>query len=79
MTKDLYGQYTTYDFWRTLRTSGFLALMGRIGSAFDNAMAEMFFAMLKTELAYRRSWPTRHELEMEVYSYLEGIYNSRQH
>ena len=32
---------------------------------------------LKRELIYRRSWPTRHELEMEVFSYLEGFYNTR--
>jgi hypothetical protein len=32
---------------------------------------------LKTELIDRRSWPTRHELEMEVFSYLEGFYNTR--
>lgn len=51
--------------------------MGRVGSAFDNAMAETFFATLKAELVYRRSWPTRHELEMEVFSYLEGFYNPR--
>ncbi|WP_368796171.1 IS3 family transposase [Kocuria sp. CPCC 205258] len=49
--------------------------MGRVGSAFDDAMAAMFFATLRTELVYRRSWPTRHELEMEVFSYLEGFYN----
>ena len=35
------------------------------------------FATLKTELIYRRSWPTRHQLEMEVFSYLEGFYNTR--
>ena len=51
--------------------------MGRVGSAFDNAMAESVFATLKTELIYRRSWPTRHDLEMEVFSYLEGFYNTR--
>ncbi|WP_309133601.1 IS3 family transposase [Cellulomonas sp.] len=32
---------------------------------------------MKTELVYRRSWPTRHALEMEVFSYLEGFYNTR--
>ena len=71
------GQYTSYEFGKTLRTSGLLASMGRIGSAFDNALAESVFATLKTELIYRRSWPTRHELEMEVFSYLEGFYNTR--
>ena len=46
-------------------------------SAYDNAMAESVFVTLKTELVYRRSWASRHELEMEVFSYLEGFYNPR--
>ena len=71
------SQYTSYEFGKALRASGLLASMGRVGSAFDNAMAESVFATLKTELIYRRSWPTRHELEMEVFSYLEGFYNTR--
>ena len=71
------AQYTSYEFGRALRASGLLASMGRVGSAFDNAMAESVFATVKTELIYRRSWPTRHELEMEVFSYLEGFYNTR--
>ncbi|MGY2004630.1 IS3 family transposase [Blastococcus sp. SYSU DS1024] len=71
------SQYTSYDFGKTLRTSGLLASMGRVGSAYDNAMAESFFATLKAELVYRRAWPTRHELEMEVFSYIEGFYNTR--
>ncbi len=62
---------------KALRASGLLASMGRVGSAFDNAMAESVFATLKTELVYRRAWPTRHELEMEVFSYIEGFYNTR--
>ncbi len=70
-------QYTSYEFGKALRASGLLASMGRVGSAFDNAMAESVFATLKSELIYRRSWPTRHELEMEVFSYLEGFYNTR--
>ncbi|MHA6781751.1 IS3 family transposase [Pseudonocardia saturnea] len=68
-------QYTSIDFGRTLRTSGVVASMGSIGDAFDNAMAESFFATLKEEMIYRRAWPTRHELEMEVFSFIEGFYN----
>ena len=40
-------------------------------------MAESVFATLKTELIYRRSWPTRHEVEMEVFSDLEVFHNRR--
>lgn len=68
-------QYTSIDFGRTLRTSGVVASMGSVGDAFDNAMAESFFATLKEELVYRRAWSTRHELEMEVFSFIEGFYN----
>jgi transposase InsO family protein len=68
-------QYTSIDFGRTLRTSGVVASMGSIGDAFDNAMAESFFATLKEEMIYRRAWPTRHEIEMEVFSFIEGFYN----
>jgi putative transposase len=68
-------QYASIDFGRTLRTSGVVASMGSIGDAFDNAMAESFFATLKEEMIYRRAWPTRHELEMEVFSFIEGFYN----
>jgi putative transposase len=72
-------QYTSYEFGKALRASGLLASVGRVGSAFDNAMAESMFATVKTELIYRRAWPSRHALEMEVFSYLEGFYNSRRH
>lgn len=51
--------------------------MGRVGSASDSEMVGTFVATLKTELVYRRSWPTRHELEREFFSYLEGFYNFR--
>ena len=32
--------------------------MGTVGDAYDNAMAESFFATLECELVDRRSWPT---------------------
>ncbi len=71
------SQYTSYELGKTLRTSGLLASMGRVGSAFGNAMAESFLATLKAELVYRRAWPTRHELQMEVFPYIEGFYDPR--
>jgi hypothetical protein len=32
---------------------------------------------LKTELVYTRSWSSRHQLESQVFSYIEGFYNPR--
>jgi transposase InsO family protein len=49
--------------------------MGSTGVCWDNAVAETFFATLKKELVYRRTWPTRRELETEIFEYIEGFYN----
>jgi putative transposase len=51
--------------------------MGRVGSAYDNALAESFIATLKTELLYpHSSWPTRECARMGIFEYLEeGFYN----
>ncbi|MFI5797268.1 hypothetical protein [Streptomyces sp. NPDC051677] len=35
--------------------------MGRVGSSYDNALAESFFATLKRELPYGSRWLTRPE------------------
>ena len=49
--------------------------MGSRGDAYDNAVAESFFATLKKELIRRRSWPSRRELIGEVFEYIEAFYN----
>ena len=51
--------------------------MGRVGSAYDNALAESFVATLKTELLYRNSWPTRQMARTAIFEYIEGFYNTR--
>ncbi len=51
--------------------------MGSVADAYDNALAESFIASLKTELLYRRSWPTRESVRMATFEYIETFYNSR--
>lgn len=51
--------------------------MGYTGVCWDNAMAESFFATLKTEFYYRRVWPTRKRARIEVGAWIEGRYNRR--
>ena len=41
------------------------------------AMAGSFFGSLKTELYYRRVWPTRKRAKMEVGAWIEDHYNRR--
>ena len=52
-------QYTSLGFGRKLRESGILPSMGAVGTAYDNAVAESFFASLKKDLIHRDAWPTR--------------------
>ena len=49
--------------------------MGSVGDAYDNAMAESFFATLECELLARRSFPTRAAARLALFEYMEGWYN----
>lgn len=51
--------------------------MGTVGDAYDNAMAESFFASLECELIARRSWKTKTEVRLAVFTWIEGWYNPR--
>ena len=51
--------------------------MGYTGICWDNAMAESFFATLKTEFYYRRIWPTKKRARSEVGNWIEDRYNRR--
>ena len=69
------SQFVSLAFGQKARDAGIAVSMGSKGCAYDNAVAESFFATLKKELVHRRSWPTRRELISEVFEYIEGFYN----
>jgi putative transposase len=71
------SQYVSLAFGRAAREAGIAVSMGCRGDAYDNAVAETFFATLKKELVNRRSWPTRLELQSAVFEYIEAFYNRR--
>jgi putative transposase len=68
-------QYTSLSFGKRLEEAGIVPSMGRVGSAYDNSLAESFIATLKTELLYRDRWPTRESARTAIFEYLEGFYN----
>ncbi len=68
-------QYTSLVFGQRLCDAGILSSMGSVGDAYDNAVVESFFATLKCELAYTRSWKTRQEAELDNFEWIEGFYN----
>jgi putative transposase len=69
------SQFVSLAFGLAARDAGIAVSMGSRGDAYDNAVAESFFATLKKELVRRRSWPSRRELIGEVFEYIEAFYN----
>jgi transposase InsO family protein len=69
------AQYTSWAFGHRLREAGLLGSMGRVGSAYDNAMMESFFSTLQRELLNRRRWQTRRELAQAIFEWIEAWYN----
>jgi putative transposase len=74
------GQYIGLTFGQTCHDAGIAQSMGAVGSCFDNAVAETFFATLTKELllhdAPKGGWATRAELRSAIFEYIEGFYNS---
>jgi len=71
------GQFTSTVFGNRCKLMGVRPSMGSVGDAYDNAMAESFFASLECELLDRRSFKTKTEARMAVFTWLEGWYNPR--
>jgi putative transposase len=68
-------QYTSLALGARLREAGIAASMGAPGTAYDNALAESFFASLETELVDRSTWVTRAEAALAVFDWIERFYN----
>jgi putative transposase len=51
--------------------------MGSVGDCYDHALIESFYATLECELIDRRHWATREQARVEVFWWLEAVYNRR--
>jgi hypothetical protein len=71
------SQYTSIAFGKRCGEAGVRPSMGSVGDAYDNAMAESFFATLECELLDRRRFKTQAEARMAVFEFIEGFYNPR--
>ncbi len=69
------SQYVSLAFGERCREAGIDLSMTEGGSPLDNAVAESFFATLKKELVNRCSWPTRADLRVAVFEWIEVFYN----
>jgi len=71
------SQYTSIAFGARCTQMGVRPSMGSTGDAYDNAMAESFFASLECELIDQRSFKTKTEARLALFTYIEGWYNPR--
>ena len=51
--------------------------MGSVGDCYDNALCGSFFAILETELLDRKRFRTQSEARMEIFDFIEALYNPR--
>jgi putative transposase len=71
------SQYTSVAFGKRCSEMGVRPSMGTVGDAYDNAMAESFFATLECELLDRRVFKSKAEARTALFTYIEGWYNPR--
>jgi putative transposase len=68
-------QYTSFAFSERCREMNVVPSMGTVGDAYDNAMAESFFATLDRELQHRR-FKSQQDARLAIFEWIEGWYNS---
>jgi transposase InsO family protein len=71
------SQYLSQAFAEVASRLGIRQSVGRVGSCFDNALAESFNATLKVERVNRTVYPTREHARKDVVRYIEFRYNSK--
>ena len=69
------SQYTSIAFGNRCKQMNVRPSMGTVGDAYDNAMAESFFATLECELIARRKWETKTKARLEIFTWIETWYN----
>lgn len=68
-------QYASEDYQDLLRELDIACSMSRKGNCWDNAVAESFFATLKTELLWHTTLSSEVEARKALFSYIEIYYN----
>ena len=69
------GQYAAIAFGHRCRVLGVRPSMGSRGDAYDNAMAESFFATIECELFARYKFASHADARLAIFRYIEGWYN----
>ena len=70
-------QYTSQAYFNLTQSYGITPSMSRRGNPYDNAMAENFFSILKTECIYRINLRTYEEARLLIGQYIDFYNNER--
>ncbi len=71
------SQYASDTFRKELIKHRCMRSMSKKGDCWDNAVAESFFATLKTELVHHEKYETRYQARLSVFDYIETFYNRK--
>ena len=71
------SQFTSHEWRAFLADHNLEASMSRRGNCYDNAVAESFFHLLKTERIRRKTYKTRKDARQDVFDYIEIFYNPK--
>ena len=70
-------QYTSHGYFKLTQSYNITPSMSRKGNPYDNAMAENFFSILKTECIYRTKLRTYEEARLLIGQYIHFYNNER--
>ena len=70
-------QYTSHPYFKLTQSYGITPSMSRRGNPYDNALAENFFSILKTECIYRVKLKTYEEARLLIGEYIHFYNNER--
>ena len=70
-------QYTSHGYFKLTQSYRIIPSMSRRGNPYDNAMAENFFSILKTECIYRVKLKTYEEARLLISQYIDFYNNQR--
>ena len=70
-------QYTSHQYFKLTKSYGITPSMSRRGNPYDNAMAENFFSILKTECIYRTKLKTYEDANTIIREYIHFYNNER--
>jgi transposase InsO family protein len=71
------SQYASDAFRSALKQYGFVQSMSRKGNCWDNAVAESFFRIYKSEFAYHCHFENEQDVFQKTFEYIECYYNRK--